>query len=82
VRRGLIGADVALRQERLLRALGLPTAPLDWPADALLAAMHSDKKAVAGQLRFVLPTRLGAAELVEGIPEDDVRAALTALASG
>src|SRR5207302_1992322 len=77
VRRGLIAADVAERQTRLLTAFGLPTAPKDWPAEALLGAMRSDKKNVGGRLRLVLPTRLGAAELVEGVPEDEVRAALT-----
>jgi 3-dehydroquinate synthase len=77
VRRGLIGADLAERQSRLLTAFGLPTAPRDWPAEALLGAMRSDKKNVGGRLRLVLPTRLGAAELVEGVPEDEVRAALT-----
>jgi len=38
--------------------------------------MHSDKKTVAGQLRFVLPSRLGAVELVEDVPEGEVLAVL------
>jgi 3-dehydroquinate synthase len=76
VRRGALGADVAERQDRLLRALGLPTAPEDWPIDDLLAAMRRDKKASAGRLRFVLPTRLGEAQLYDDVPEAEVRAAL------
>jgi 3-dehydroquinate synthase len=38
--------------------------------------MRLDKKAIAGQLRFVLPTRLGHVETIAQIPEADVRAVL------
>ncbi len=74
-RRGLIGPEVTARQQRLLEAFGLPTAPLPLPAAALLAAMRIDKKAEAGRLRFVLPRRLGEVALVD-VPEEDVRAVL------
>jgi 3-dehydroquinate synthase len=76
VRRGLIGADVAERQDRLLCSLGLPTKPEPWDLDELLAVMRSDKKVRAGRLRFVLPTRLGTASLVEDVPEEEVREVL------
>lgn len=59
---GLIGpADVG-RIEKVLAAHALPTrlrAPL--PRTALMAAMQSDKKVRAGQLRFIVLQRLGAA---------------------
>jgi 3-dehydroquinate synthase len=78
-RRGLIEHDVTERQRELLAEFGLPTAPLrDWPAEQLLAAMRSDKKAVAGKMRFVLPRRLGEVALFDDVPEDDVRAVLAA----
>jgi 3-dehydroquinate synthase len=72
-RRRLIGTDVVERQLRLLTAFALPTGPRPWPTEALLAVMRSDKKNVGGRLRLVLPTRLGAAELLEGVTEDEVR---------
>jgi 3-dehydroquinate synthase len=75
-RRGLIGSEVTLRQVQLLESFGLPTAPPACSAEDLLAAMRLDKKAVAGRLRLVLPRRLGEAALLEGIPEEEVRAAL------
>jgi 3-dehydroquinate synthase len=75
-RRGLIHADVTGRQVRLLERFGLPTAPAAWPADELIAAMRHDKKATSGRLRFVLPQRLGAVSVFDGIPEEDVRAVL------
>jgi 3-dehydroquinate synthase len=55
---------------------GLPVPPLDWPADELLSVMRSDKKNVAGRLRFVLPTRLGEVKLFDDVPEEQVREVL------
>jgi 3-dehydroquinate synthase len=74
--RGLIGPDVVERQRALLTGLGLPTQPGRWPADELLAAMRSDKKAEAGKLRFVLPVRLGEVRLFDGVSDAEARAAL------
>src|SRR5262245_49797525 len=76
-RLGRISADVSARQARLLTTLGLPTAVANLDHDHLLAAMDRDKKTELGQLRFVLPSRLGMVEVVGGIAEDAVRAALT-----
>ncbi len=75
-RRGLIAADVTERQLALLRAFGLPTAPQRWPIDELVRTMRSDKKAVAGRLRFILPRRLGEVALFDDVPEADVQAIL------
>jgi 3-dehydroquinate synthase len=38
--------------------------------------MRRDKKAVAGRLRFILPTRLGEVRLFDDVPEDLVRGVL------
>jgi 3-dehydroquinate synthase len=78
-RLGRIDAEQTRRQVALLDAFDLPTAPRpEWPADDLLAVMRRDKKAVAGRLRFVLPSRLGHVELVDGVPEGLVREVLAA----
>lgn len=79
-RKGRITADVTARQRRLLRDFGLPTRPLDWPSDDLLAVMRRDKKSISGQLRFILPRHLGAVEMVEDIDEKDVRQVLADMA--
>jgi len=42
----------------------------------LLGRMRSDKKVVAGQLRFVLPLRIGHVEVRSDVPETFVRAVL------
>ena len=76
---GRIGPDIVARQEQLLRAFDLPVAVPTGPgftSDALLATMARDKKTVGGRLRFVLPTRIGHVELVDGIDPAAVRAIL------
>jgi 3-dehydroquinate synthase len=72
-RRGLVGADLTERQRNLLERFGLPTAPERWPVEQLLQAMRSDKKALAGRLRLVLPVRLGAVALHDDVPQTQVR---------
>jgi 3-dehydroquinate synthase len=75
-RLGRVDAAFIERQARLLAALRLPVEFPKLTEEALLAAMMHDKKAADGKLRFVLPTRLGEAELVDEIESADVRAAL------
>jgi 3-dehydroquinate synthase len=74
---GLVTQEVTEQQIRLLRALGLPVAPpADWSVAAVIEAMYRDKKAVAGRLRFVLPTAIGRVKVVEDVPDELVREVL------
>ncbi|MBI1831568.1 MAG: 3-dehydroquinate synthase [Planctomycetes bacterium] len=75
-RRGLVAREITERQCQLLQKFSLPTAPLRWPIEELLATMRKDKKAVGGRMRFILPTRLGEVETFGDVPEADVRAVL------
>ena len=80
VRLGLIDSSATDRQTALLSLFGLPTQlPTDWPHsnDAVIDRMKLDKKTVGGQLRFVLPKRLGHVEVVGDVAEADVRAVLS-----
>ena len=75
---GRVPAGFPQRETQLLTSLGLPVTPLrHWLIDAMVDVMRRDKKAEAGKLRFVLPTRLGHVELVDGVPESLVREVLT-----
>lgn len=82
-RLGRIDASVTARQERLLQAVQLP---IRLPTNCrfansdILDKMRLDKKTVGGQLRFVLPSRLGHVETVKGVPESEVVAVLDELA--
>ncbi len=67
---------MAERQNRLIAAAGLPTALPDLDPDAVIAALQADKKVKQGRVRFVLPTALGAATLVDQVPEAVIRRVL------
>jgi len=76
-RLGRISEEVVQRITQLHQALRLPTtleelSPKTVDTQALLDAMLHDKKSEHGQLRFVLPSRLGACELVSGIDPANV----------
>jgi 3-dehydroquinate synthase len=67
-------SDLSARQRSLLEAFSLPTAMrASWPTDDLIAVMKRDKKAVAGRMRFILPTRIGEVKLVNDVSESLVR---------
>ncbi len=81
--RNLIGPDLLPRQTKLLQDVGLPTALPQSSAlqsDEILERMRLDKKSVSGQLRFILPTRLGSVQLFDDVPEPDVVSVLEELA--
>lgn len=83
-RLGRITANDTARQVRLIEALHLPTTlPSDWSGagspvsiDTVIDRMRLDKKSLGGKLRFVLPTRIGHVELVDGVDEAVVRQVL------
>ena len=76
---GRIDTKMVDRQVKLLEALHLPTqlkAPGELSVEDVLGRMRLDKKTVAGKLRFVLPTKIGHVELVDGVDETHVRSTL------
>jgi len=75
-RLGRIDESFVERQQALLETLGLTITPPDHNPDELLALMRRDKKVEDGQLRFVLPDRLGHVELVPSVRADDILASL------
>jgi 3-dehydroquinate synthase len=82
-RLGRIDAADTKRLVGLLEAvqlpIDLPRGPLD--AEAILDRMRLDKKSIGGTLRFVLPMAIGHVELVDGVPEADVRTLLAEIAT-
>ena len=81
-KRGLIDASITERQQRLLEQVLLPVRMPDgsqFSADDIIEKMRLDKKTVSGQIRFVLPTRLGHVETFGDVPESDVRSVLAEL---
>ncbi len=66
---GLITDEEVLRISRLLTTAGLPIRiPDRIEDDKILTAMQHDKKVMLGKIRFVVPTRIGHAEIIENVP--------------
>ncbi len=70
---GRVTADCTQRQLQLIEKLGLVTSlPEGIDSDELLKLMWHDKKVKAGQLQFILPTKIGHVDLVASPPESDI----------
>lgn len=75
---GTFGASLTERLVALLLRAGLPVnGPQQMSAEDYLPHMMRDKKVLSGELRLVLPTDLGKAEVRSGVGHDTVLAAIT-----
>ncbi|MFH0886660.1 MAG: 3-dehydroquinate synthase [bacterium] len=68
--------DDTVRLEELLKKLGLPTRIEGLGAERIAKAFWIDKKVQAGRIRLVLPTRIGAVEVLDDVPFPVVKKAL------
>lgn len=75
---GMADESLLKKQTELIEQCELPTTLPDADPDAMLPVMMRDKKVAHGQLRFILPSEIGAVELVGGVDENAVRAAIEA----
>jgi 3-dehydroquinate synthase len=74
---GLLDSVHVKRIKTLLDACGLPSQlPSDIPVGELISSMKLDKKAVAGELKFVLPQKIGKVIMQKGISDKAIRDAL------
>jgi 3-dehydroquinate synthase len=83
-KRGLIEAAMTARQRTLLEQIGVVTAlpdPAAFSTDDILSKMRLDKKTVGGQLRFILPTKMGHVTTFTDVPESDVTAVVDEFAT-
>ena len=76
---GMIDAQARDRLTRMVAAAGLPTRTDQVDPETALAAMRSDKKVVAGSLRFILPERVGSVVIRGDVPPAVVRSALASV---
>lgn len=80
--RGLLPEAVRAAIVAGVDGLGARPAVSDLDEDAILAALARDKKAKAGRVPFVLPTRIGEVIVEPEVAPDEIRAALRRMASG
>jgi 3-dehydroquinate synthase len=80
-RLGLVSAEFVERLTALLRQAGLPVVAPSLGADRYLELMRVDKKAEAGELKFVLIDRPGSA-ILRGAPDSLVREVIDHCSAG
>lgn len=71
---GLWQKEETERQNALIQKTGLPTKlPTGVEIEAIIDALQLDKKVKAGQVRFVLPTKIGEVIVTDQVPTDTIR---------
>ena len=75
---GRVGEDLVDRQNNLISQFQLPQSlpTLEASKDDLLTIMARDKKSLHGQLRFILPNRIGHVELIAHVDPNLVKSAM------
>jgi len=72
-----INKDVVFRIRRLIGSYGLPSKmPEDININTILSGIQLDKKAVAGELKFILPEKIGRVKIYKGVTEKVIRGLL------
>lgn len=73
----LIDKKEVQRVRTLIESFGLPVEkPANLKVHSILISMQLDKKAVAGELRFILPQEIGQVKILKGVTDDTLRAVL------
>jgi len=75
--RGTMPADDRDALAALIAKMGPLPAVADLAMAEILEAIGHDKKVVAGQLHFVLPTGIGTCEVVTDVTREEISGALT-----
>jgi len=76
---GLLSEEDVIRIARLHERAQLPISkPTSMDYDSFIKHMMRDKKVLSGQLRLVLPTSIGTAEVVSDVPHDVLRRVINA----
>ncbi len=76
---GLFDAASCQRLQTLLKSLGLPYAARGLAWETVRDAMSLDKKTRSGRINWVLPTRIGAVEIRNDVPDEVVDSVLKTL---
>jgi 3-dehydroquinate synthase len=75
--RNWVTASEFRRIESLLRVFNLPIAgPLDMSTEQYIQHMQHDKKVLSGKMRFIVPTTIGEAKVIDDVTNDELSAIL------
>ncbi len=71
---GLIDNTQVMRIKNIIDSYVLPSElPLDLNADKLVSLMRLDKKVEAGEMKFILPEKIGKVKIQKGINIEDIK---------
>lgn len=74
---GFIDDKQVSRIKNLIESYSLPSQmPEGIESKGLFTAMQIDKKAISGELKFILPEKVGAVKIHSGVSEEDINKAL------
>jgi 3-dehydroquinate synthase len=77
VLRNWISVSESSRIQRLLKLFNLPiTGPADMSADTYIRHMQHDKKVLSGKMRFIVPTSIGNAKIIDDVKNEEFTAIL------
>lgn len=75
-----IDKDEVFRIKGVIDSYGLPSEmPADIDVNSMLSSMQLDKKAVAGELKFILPEKIGSVKIHKGVTQEVIRKLLRSL---
>jgi len=74
---GMIDRDQVSRIKALIDSYGLPAEmPSDVSVSSISLSIRLDKKAVAGELKFILPEKIGNVRIHKGVTEESIKGLL------
>lgn len=69
-----VDRDQVFRIKGIIDSYGLPSEmPADIDMNSILSSIKLDKKAVAGELKFILPEKIGRVRIQKGVTEKSIR---------
>lgn len=77
--KGMFSSEALKRHNRLIARVGAVPPPDDLSAARIIDKMRSDKKAVEGRIRFVLPEAIGRVVVRDDVTEEEMSAGIEAM---
>jgi 3-dehydroquinate synthase len=77
--KGMLSQEALERHNRLIQCVGPIPPPSDLRTDRIIDKMRSDKKAIEGKIRFVLPEAIGKVVLRDDVTEEEMSQGIQAM---
>ncbi len=74
---GMMSKEDAIRQDNLIKAVGLPTTFAELAPENILKNMGSDKKKIGDATTLILSDKIGSASVINSVSKEDILSAIT-----